>query len=428
MNVRSGRPLSSTFVQKVTRPGSYGDGYGSRGLTLRVKRLVNGRTSKTWTQRLVIGGKPTNLGLGRWPEVGLAFARDKAIVNACAVAEGIDPRAAAAPTVAEAVEAVIAQREPTWKHAGRTAEIWRSSLRRHAPTVMAMPVDEVTSAHVLAAVGPVWRELPATGRKVRRRLSIAFRWAIASGFRTDDPAAEAVLAALPSTNGNRVHIAAEHHSKVAEALAAIDASKRAHPNTKKVLHLLALTATRSAEVRGMRWHELDVESRTWTLPPARTKSNREHIVPLSHAALRIIDARPSRRRRRAARVPKQPRHRTHQRCPVEALQRTGPDHAAPRVANLVPGLVCRDRRLPRGGRGCARSRRRRHRRRLPAQRPARPARCSHGRLGRLPHILTSLPPRWRSAVYPRIPHTGSAPTCCPTSAPDASFRSAWATP
>ena len=126
---------------------------------------------------------------------------------------------------------------------------------------MAMPVDEVTSAHVLAAVGPVWRELPATGRKVRRRLSIVFRWAIASGFRTDDPAAEAVLAALPSTNGNRVHIAAEHHSKVAEALAAIDASKRAHPNTKKVLHLLALTATRSAEVRGMRWDELDVESR-----------------------------------------------------------------------------------------------------------------------------------------------------------------------
>ena len=290
MNVRSGRPLSSTFVQKVTRPGSYGDGYGSRGLTLRVKRLVNGRTSKTWTQRLVIGGKPTNLGLGRWPEVGLAAARDKAIVNACAVAEGIDPRAAGAPTVAEAIEAVIAQREPTWKHAGRTAEIWRSSLRRHAPTVMAMPVDEVTSAHVLAAVGPVWRELPATGRKVRRRLSIAFRWAIASGFRTDDPAADAVLAALPSTNGNRVHIAAEHHSKVAEALAAIDASKRAHPNTKKVLHLLALTATRSAEVRGMRWDELDAESRTWTLPPARTKSNREHIVPLSHAALRIIDA------------------------------------------------------------------------------------------------------------------------------------------
>ena len=82
MNVRSGRPLSSTFVQKVTRPGSYGDGYGSRGLTLRVKRLVNGRTSKTWTQRLVIGGKATNLGLGRWPEVGLAAARDKAIVNA----------------------------------------------------------------------------------------------------------------------------------------------------------------------------------------------------------------------------------------------------------------------------------------------------------------------------------------------------------
>ena len=288
MNVRSGRPLSSTFVAKVSRPGSYGDGYGSRGLTLRVKRTANGRTSKTWTQRLRIGGKPTNLGLGRWPEVGLAAARAKAIANSCAVTEGIDPRAAGAPTVADAVEQVIAQRQATWKDGGRTAEIWRSSLQRHAPTVMAMHVDQVTSADVLAVVGPVWRELPATGRKLRRRLSITMRWAVAAGYRSDDPAAEAVLAALPRSNGDRRHIPAEHHSKLADALAAINAS-RAHPSTKRALRLLALTATRSAEVRGMTWSELDLQARTWTLPAERTKSNREHIVPLSDAALRVIE-------------------------------------------------------------------------------------------------------------------------------------------
>ena len=124
-NVRSGRPLSTTFVAKVSRPGSYGDGYGSRGLTLRVKRTANGRTSKTWTQRLRIGGKPTNLGLGRWPEVGLAAARAKAIANACAVAEGIDPRASGAPTVADAVEQVIAPSGPLLRLVSGT-------LRTHA--------------------------------------------------------------------------------------------------------------------------------------------------------------------------------------------------------------------------------------------------------------------------------------------------------
>ena len=93
---------------------------------------------------------------------------------------------------------------------------------------------------------------------------------------------------LPKANSNRQHIPAEHHSRLADALAAIDAS-RAHPTTKRALRLLALTATRSAEVRGMTWSELDLQARTWTLPPVRTKSNREHVVPLSDAALRVIE-------------------------------------------------------------------------------------------------------------------------------------------
>lgn len=101
------------------------------------------------------------------------------------------------------------------------------------------------------------------------------------------PAAEAVLAALPKANGDRRHIPAEHHSKLADALLAIDAS-RAHPSTKQALRLRALAATRSAKVRGMAWSELDVQTRMWTLPPERTKANREHVVPLSGAALRVI--------------------------------------------------------------------------------------------------------------------------------------------
>ena len=73
--------LSAAFVRTVTKPGRYGDGRGGYGLTLLVKPMVNGRVSKTWAQRLRFSGRPTNLGLGKYPIVSLAEARAKALAN-----------------------------------------------------------------------------------------------------------------------------------------------------------------------------------------------------------------------------------------------------------------------------------------------------------------------------------------------------------
>lgn len=89
---RSGAPLTAAFVRTVSEPGRYGDGRGGYGLSLLVKKQKNGRTSKTWSQRLIIDRKPRMIGLGAYPVVTLKMARDKALANRRLLAEGKDPR------------------------------------------------------------------------------------------------------------------------------------------------------------------------------------------------------------------------------------------------------------------------------------------------------------------------------------------------
>lgn len=284
------RSLTATFVRNVSRPGAYGDGRGGYGLTLRVRHRANGGLAKVWVQRLRIEGRATNLGLGAYPLVSLREARDAAFENRRALAHGINPRAAVTPTLADAVEAVIESRSASWKDGGRSAEIWRASVRNHAASLLQRPVDKITTGDVLGCITPLWSTAHDTAKKVRQRLSLAFRWAIAAGHRTDDPAGEALLAALPRNNSARRHIAALPPRKVPAALAAIDDSA-AYPTTKAAMWMLALTATRSGEVREMRWDEIDDD--IWTIPAERTKVGRDFRVPLSRQALAVLDeARP----------------------------------------------------------------------------------------------------------------------------------------
>ena len=273
---------------ELHRPGVYGDGRGGYGLTLRVRRMTNGRLSRVWVQRLRINGRATNLGLGSFPVVGLATARERALDNRRKIEQGIDPRIAEnpTPTVADALEAVIEGRSGSWKNGGRSAEIWRNSVRNHADNLIHRPVDQIDTGDVLRFIGPLWTDRHDTAKKVRQRLSLAFRWAMAAGHRPDDPAGEALLAALPRNGAARRHMAALPPGEVPAALAAIDNSA-AYPTTKLAMRMLALTATRSGEARGMCWDE--IEGDTWTIPGERTKVGREFRVPLSPEALAVLD-------------------------------------------------------------------------------------------------------------------------------------------
>ena len=281
--------LSGSFVRTVKQPRRYGDGRGSHGLSLLVKPTKNGRCSKTWSQRLYINRRPVMIGLGSYPVVSLAEAREKALENRRALAQGKDPRRSRViPTFEQAAEAVIALRADTWRDGGRTAGIWRSSLGRFVyPQIGSKRVNEISSGDVMRVLLPIWNDKRATATKLKSRIGGVMAWAIAQGYRADNPAGDAIAAALPRTGAQQTHHRALPHHLVGDAIAAIRNSD-AWPATKLAFEYLVLTAARSGEVRGARWDEIDLDSETWIVPGDRTKTGKPHRVPLSTRALELL--------------------------------------------------------------------------------------------------------------------------------------------
>ena len=285
--------LSASFVRAISIPGRYGDGRGGFGLSLLVKDSLSvpGRQSKTWSQRLRIDSKPINIGLGPYPLVTLAEAREMALDNARAVRQGHDPRTArknTVPTFAQALDAVINLHSANWRDRGRSEKQWRASTETYVlPRLGHRPVDAISSSDVLTVLLPIWNEKRETARRVRQRISATMKWAIARGYRQDDPAGDAIAEALPKNSIGKVRHMALPHDKVAAALATIRATS-AHPNTRLALEFLVLTAARSGEIRGARWDEIDLDSATWTVPAERMKAGKEHRVPLSAQAMALL--------------------------------------------------------------------------------------------------------------------------------------------
>ena len=191
---------SATFVRNVKIPGRYGDGRGGLGLGLLIRPALRGGVNKSWTQSVRIDGKPTSLGLGRYPVVTLAMARERTLENARAIAQGHDPRrsATSVPTFAEALETVIGIHAPHWKDRAGSERQWRASLATYAlPRLGAKSVDAVTSADVMAVLLPIWSTRRVTAGRVRQRIGAVMKWAVAQGLRADNPAGDAISAALP---------------------------------------------------------------------------------------------------------------------------------------------------------------------------------------------------------------------------------------
>ncbi len=283
--------LTDRFVQRVqpdTVMRNYTDGRGAHGLSLRVQ--PNG--FRHWYQHIKIDGRYTNLGLGRYPIVTLDEARAAAAENAGLVADGGNPRATerGAPIVERMLDTLIVRDSATWRRPERTAKDWRNSLANHAPTILRRRVDAVTSRQCINALTPLWHTKRETARKVKHRLSAVFKLAVAQGHREDNPV-DAVDAALPKRRGVAQR-AGNHralpHGEVADALATI-AGTDAWTGTRLAFRFLVLTAARSGEVRGATWHEMDVDAALWTIPATRMKAAVEHRVPLSAAALAVLD-------------------------------------------------------------------------------------------------------------------------------------------
>ena len=125
-------------------------------------------------------------------------------------------------------------------------------------------------------------------RRVRQRLSAIFKWAIAKGYRNDDPAGPAISEALPKSKNGKKHHKALPHSEVGKSIQTVRESQAAEI-TKLCLEFLVLTACRSGEVRNAKWEEIDEKKALWTVPAERMKSGKEHRVPLSTEAVSVLE-------------------------------------------------------------------------------------------------------------------------------------------
>ena len=262
------------------------DGRG-RGLYL----VVRPSGSKAWVQRIMVDGKRADIGLGGFPAVSLAKAREKSLEVRAAVADGRDPRAErrrpALPTFREAAELYIKANAPTWRN-GKTAQDMRTRLDAYVyPVLGGACIDRVTRGDVLAVLEPIWTAKPAASRKLRQQVRSIFSYALAHGWVESNPAGEVIDAALPKTPAVKSHFRAMPYQDVAATLRKIEASP-SRLAVRLCFRFLVLTAARSGEARGARWQEIDLDGRTWTIPAERMKANREHRVPLSDAAMEVL--------------------------------------------------------------------------------------------------------------------------------------------
>jgi hypothetical protein len=232
------RSLTAATVRSLNGKGFYGDG---NGLYLK----VDPSGAKRWVQRLVVHGKRRDIGLGSAAFVSLADAREAALANRKLARAGGDPLAArkqaeGIPTFADACQTVHDLHLPTWRNA-KHGQQWINTLREYAiPHFGKKRLDTINSADVLAALMPIWNSHPETARRVKQRIGTVMKWAIAQGWRTDNPA-EAISKALPKHDRSKVkHQKALPYAEVASALRIVQESE-ATMQAKLALEFAVLT-------------------------------------------------------------------------------------------------------------------------------------------------------------------------------------------
>ena len=198
------------------------------------------------------------------------------------------------PTFSEAVEKVLAIRKVEYKNAKHIAQ-WKSTLETYAsPIIGKLPVSNIEKNHILQILEPIWTEKTETASRVRGRIENVLSWATASGYRTgDNPARwKGYLDQLLSKPNKTKKI--KHHKALPwqEIAAFMHDLKQRKGTAAKALEFLILTAARSGEVRGATWDEIDLSTCLWTIPADRMKASREHQVPLSVEAIKLLKTLP----------------------------------------------------------------------------------------------------------------------------------------
>jgi integrase len=296
---RKATELSPLAVSKLRKRGLHAVG-GVAGLHLQVTEAG----ARSWVLRVrLASGKRRDMGLGGFPDVTLAQARDRARIARDKVDAGLDPIAAriaersaqaaaqaSAWTFEQCAKACIKTRAAEWsnaKHAGQ----WSATLETYAyPVLGHLLVRDITHSHVLAALQPIWHTRTETATRVRSRIEIVLDWATASGHREGpNPARWRGLLDKLLPNPSKIAPVEHHRALPASAMPNFMRAVRAQEGMgARALEFAILTATRSGEVRGATWAEIDFDAKVWTVPKERMKAGTEHQVPLAPAVIALL--------------------------------------------------------------------------------------------------------------------------------------------
>lgn len=303
---RVAKNLKPLEVSRLTEPGLHPVG-GVAGLMLQVSKTG----TRSWLLRVKVGDKRREIGLGAYPGVGVALAREKAQQTRDDIAKGIDPvlqRAEARQAIVEmqieakaldwtfrrCAAAYIKAKKPGWRNA-KHGDQWANTLETYVyPTIGDVLVRNVNITHVVNIVEPYWATRNETINRVRNRIELVLDWAAVRKLRSGDNPARwkgnldkllADRSIVAPVTGHRALPAGELHGFM-QAL-------RGVPGTSaRCLEFVVLTACRSGEARLATWAEIDTKTKTWSIPGQRMKSGRPHSVPLSDEAVALLEALP----------------------------------------------------------------------------------------------------------------------------------------
>jgi len=287
--------LSGKLTKKLVEnlgAGRHGDG---NGLYL----VVDPSGARRWIVRVVVKGAKnkkgtplrTDFGLGGADIVTINQARERALEYRRMAKQGLNPRFNAQreiPTFEEFAQQVHIDRMPTWKNA-KHGQQWINTLRDYAfPKIGRMPLDGIDQPEVMMCLLPIWTEKHETARRLAQRIKTVLDVARSKGFRSGENPVTAIkdAGALPKVKAKPKHHKAMHWQDVPAFYADL---KGRNAMSANALRFTCLTGSRTNEVLGMRWAEIDFEARLWTCPDERMKTGEKHRVPLTDEMLAIIE-------------------------------------------------------------------------------------------------------------------------------------------
>lgn len=288
--------LKPLQVERLNQAGLHGDG---AGLWLK----VSPGGSKSWIYRYMIDGRDRWMGLGSFPDVSLAEARELAGEARKKIRSGTDPidekrekqatdRAARmkAVTFDWCAEQFITAHSPAWKNP-KHVDQWRNTLATYAsPTIGKLIVSSIDTGHIMKILEPIWTKKTETATRVRGRVESVLDWATTRKFRSGENPARwkghlDTLLPAPTKLKRQTHFAALPYKDMPDFMTAL---RKQAGTAARAVEFAILTAARSGEVRGMTWAEVDLEAGVWIVPAERMKAGKEHRVPLTDKAIKVL--------------------------------------------------------------------------------------------------------------------------------------------